>query len=85
MNAIIANAKESVGQNGDYVQTPYHKGAQKAQQVLRYVDNNLSTRQGERMAMLDEAPVKEINLDEARQSFANSMKAMNVDNISVKN
>ena len=78
---VLRNAQESVWQQGDYLQTPYHKGAEEAQKTLDMIDTNLSSKQAERMAMLEDVPVENISLEAPREKLKSSLKALNIEDI----
>lgn len=81
MDAILKQANATIWQKWDYVQTPYHVWAEKAQKTLNAIDDNLKVRQTERMTALDEAPVAKIDLSEARNTARKALDELNVEDI----
>lgn len=83
LDDIIKQAKATQGKQGDYVQTPYHVGAEKAQKTLNQLDTDLKTRQSERLAVLDEAPIATIDATDARMALKSALRSMNVEDIRI--
>lgn len=83
LDDIITQAKATQGKQGDYVQTPYHVWATKAQKTLNQLDADLKTRQSERLAVLDEAPIVQIDANDARMALKSALRSMNVEDIRI--
>lgn len=83
LDAIIKQAKETQGKKWDYVQTPYHVWASKAEKVLSKLDDDLQTRQSERLLVLDEAPIAKIDASKARETLKSALRSMNVEDIRI--
>ena len=81
IDAILKQAEQTKGKQGDYVQTPYHVWAEKAKKTLNKLDADLKTRQSERLAILDEAPVAKIDANDARMALKSALRSMNVEDI----
>ncbi len=84
IDAILKQAEQTKGKQGYYVQTPYHVGAEKAKKTLNQLDTDLKTRQSERLAILDEAPVAKIDATDARDTLKSALRSMNVEDIRMK-
>lgn len=83
IDTILKQAEQTKGKQGDYVQTPYHVGAEKAKKTLNQLDADLKTRQSERLAVLDEAPIAKIEANDARMALKDSLRSMNVEDIQI--
>lgn len=84
IDEVLRNAKESVANQGDYLQTPYHKWAEEAQKTLDMIDDNFKKTQGERMAILEDVPVEKISLESPRAKLKSSLKALNIEDIRIE-
>lgn len=81
-DTILNRAKEAVWPNADYTQTPYYV-FDEASDALSKIDDNLSTRQAERIAILDEAPISTIDAKDARNTLRSALRSMNVEDIRI--
>jgi hypothetical protein len=79
---ILNKAKEAVWPNADYTQTPYYI-FDEANDALSKIEDNLSARQAERLAVLDEAPIATIKADDARNTLKSALRSMNVEDIRI--
>lgn len=83
LDDIIRQAKLTQGKKWDYVQTPYHVWASKAQKTLNQLEKDLKTRQSERLMVLDEAPIAKIDATESRMALKSALHSMNVEDIRI--
>ena len=83
IDAILKQAEQTKSKQGDYVQTPYHVWAEKAKRTLDQLDTDIKTRQGERLSVLDEAPIAKIDANDARIALKDSLRSMNVEDVKI--
>ncbi len=74
----INYAKNAVDDN--YAQTPYHRGAKKANEAMEMLEENLRLNQAKRMEIIEKSGTKQISLDDVRPKVMEDLKkTFNID------
>lgn len=68
----IRTAQKALDDN--YSHTPYHKGAQKANEAMEMLEENLRANQIKRMEIIENSGIKKIDLEDVRPKILEDLK-----------
>lgn len=85
-DSILNQAKEArLSPNADYVQTPYHIGAKKAEDAFTKLEKNLRDNQIKRVQTLEKSWIEKIDTSKVRNNIVKDIKnTFNIENITIE-